>query len=71
MPGLGVKMVLCKDVRNGNSWSLLAGDLTPLRTAAGEDVIRVDKQRSPFLVQVIDAMEQRITAARGQTVTTH
>jgi hypothetical protein len=49
---------------NCNSWSLLAGDLTPLRTAAGEDVIRVDKQRSPFLVQVIDAMEQRLAAAR-------
>jgi hypothetical protein len=49
---------------NCPSWSLLAGDLTPLRTAGGRNIIRVDKQHSPFLVQIIDAMEQRLAAAR-------
>jgi hypothetical protein len=49
---------------NCPSWSLLAGDLTPLRTAGGWNIIRVDKQHSPFLVQIIDAMEQRLVAAR-------
>jgi hypothetical protein len=49
---------------NCPSWSLLTGDLTPLRTAGGWGIIRVDKQHSPFLVQIIDAMEQRLAAAR-------
>ncbi len=49
---------------NCSNWSLLAGDLTPLRTAGGMNIIRVDRQHSPFLVQIIDAMEQKITVAR-------
>jgi hypothetical protein len=53
-----------KDCTNCADWSLLAGDLRPLRTTGGRNIIRVDRQRSPFLARIIDVMEQKIAAAR-------
>jgi TonB family protein len=50
---------------NCTRWSLLAGDLTPLRTVAGFGVIRLNEQGTPFLMQVVEAMDKRIAAARS------
>ena len=61
---IGEENGFTNDCTNCPSWSLLAGDLTPLRTAGGRNIIRVDKQHSPFLVQIIDAMEKRLAVAR-------
>ena len=52
------------DCTNCPRWSLLAGDLEPLKTAGGRHIIRIDKQHSPFLAQIIDAMEKRLADAR-------
>lgn len=58
--GIGTETYAFMNESNSPRWSLLLGDLTPLRTKIGFAAININREQTPLLYQVLLNVDQKI-----------